>query len=557
MPALSAQLRTVRAIQQVEEGSPVASASRNNRIDRSYLKRRIKGVPTREEVDEGKQTLSSIQEAFLADWAIVQGRLGHAPRLTYFKTFAQGILNTNGARQALGRNWYARFLKRNPNVKSIRSTMIDYKRANGVTPENINIFFDRLDDPALAPIPPRFWYNADEMGVFQGHGDNGLVVGEAYRKRILVKDPTNLTWITMLECTCADGSILPPLIIFAGSSVQQQWFPDDDDDRYRNWHFTTSTNGWTNQNIAVKWLREVFIPHTQPEDPNQWRVIVLDGHNSHTTEEFMELCVLHKIYLLFLCPHTSHVCQPNDLGLFPNVKGCYKRKLRMACFFHLESFPGKEEFLYAYYLARQAYAKPKYILSGWKAAGIWPRDREKILQSHWVTGADRASATRPSKPVFPIQSSPRFDEIMAGIYLSTPKSSRDLVLIEQALGGMNNLYRNPTVRLLFRKLGKALDLQTAQLTEERSRTAALTEALKKTKPKKRKAVHEDPQSTFVRIMDVKKVKVGMGLIEDAPAAQEIPDSQENGEESDTSVREEIVVQTRYSDSENGSNWSDN
>lgn len=58
--------------------------------------------------------------------------------------------------------------------------MIDYKRASGATVENINVFFDRLEIPEIAAISPEHSYNGDEMGIMEGIGDNGIVVGEAY-----------------------------------------------------------------------------------------------------------------------------------------------------------------------------------------------------------------------------------------------------------------------------------------------------------------------------------------------------------------------------------------
>jgi hypothetical protein len=56
-------------------------------------------------------------------------------------------------------------------------------------------------------------------------------VGDAYRKQIAVKDAHNLQWITIIECIFAAGTMLPPLVIFAGKYVQQQWFPNDTDNR--------------------------------------------------------------------------------------------------------------------------------------------------------------------------------------------------------------------------------------------------------------------------------------------------------------------------------------
>jgi hypothetical protein len=96
----------------------------------------------------------------------------------------------------------------------------------------------------------------------------------------------------------------------------------------------------------------------------------------------MELCIIYKIYIVYLCPYISHVCQPNDLEPYSHLKRIYKRSLFFACILLCESFPGKEEFLHAYYLARKRALVPKVIKAKWAAAGIWPRNRQKVLQSH-------------------------------------------------------------------------------------------------------------------------------------------------------------------------------
>jgi hypothetical protein len=38
--------------------------------------------------------------------------------------------------------------------------------------------------------------------------------------------------------------------------------------------------------IAMKWLREVYIPETQPKNRGEWRLLVLDEHANHMTKPF-------------------------------------------------------------------------------------------------------------------------------------------------------------------------------------------------------------------------------------------------------------------------------
>jgi hypothetical protein len=88
MANLPEKFRLIDAVIAVNRGESIRHAAKRNELDRCYIQRRLDGVPTREEYNEGLQSLSNVQESWLADWAITQERLGHAPPLLYFKQFA-------------------------------------------------------------------------------------------------------------------------------------------------------------------------------------------------------------------------------------------------------------------------------------------------------------------------------------------------------------------------------------------------------------------------------------------------------------------------------------
>ena len=73
---------------------------------------------------------------------------------------------------------------------------MDYQRLNGATPTSARALHSRLQLKEIKDIPARNRYNADEIGFMEGMGENDLVLGEAGRKRILLKDGNKRTWIT-------------------------------------------------------------------------------------------------------------------------------------------------------------------------------------------------------------------------------------------------------------------------------------------------------------------------------------------------------------------------
>jgi hypothetical protein len=92
----------------------------------------------------------------------------------------------------------------------------------------------------------------------------------------------------------ATGSYLNPGIIFKGKDLQAQWFLSE----FRKlapWHFICSEKGWTDNEIAVAWLQDVFLPQTTPKNEEDSRLLILDGHKSHTSVRFSSF--EHKPYL--------------------------------------------------------------------------------------------------------------------------------------------------------------------------------------------------------------------------------------------------------------------
>jgi hypothetical protein len=50
-----------------------------------------------------------------------------------------------------------------------------------------------------------------------------------------------------------------------------------------DWYYITSENGWTDNHIAVEWLKEVYLPQTRPSDESDARLLIVDCHGSHVS----------------------------------------------------------------------------------------------------------------------------------------------------------------------------------------------------------------------------------------------------------------------------------
>lgn len=127
-----------------------------------------------------------------------------------------------------------------------------------------------------------------------------------------------------------------------------------------------------------------------------------------------------------------------------------------------------------------------------------------MLNNRFVRMGGRITKIAAAEPIpEPVQ--PQYLEVLSYTTAKTPKSSRDIVDLQRAFAKMDPTFGKPTARLMFRKLGKALDISTVKLTAVELENCQLTEAIKKSKEKKKKVVPA-PNEEFVQLRDVAKVK---------------------------------------------------
>jgi 4-hydroxybenzoate polyprenyltransferase len=231
----------------------------------------------------------------------------------------------------------------------------------------------------------------DEYGLMEGQGTNGMVVGSVKTRAVQRKDPGSRAWTSFIECISATGVALPPAVIFKGKSVQQQWFPVEKDG-LDDWLFTATEKGWTDRAVALEWLQRVFIPLTKPKDPTHARLLILDGHDSYTADDFMWYCFQNNVHLVFLPAHTSHVLQPLDLSIFSPLKHAYRKYLNNINTWAESTVVGKRTMLRCLLKARQDAITARNIKTGWKAAGLWPVSMAKPLMSRLLLENSNNSA---------------------------------------------------------------------------------------------------------------------------------------------------------------------
>ena len=493
-------------------------------IPRTTLTSRITGAQRRRDAFEPYQSLSQVQEERLTAWVLGQVAIGNPPPHAQIREFARRILLAQGHPQpTIGKAWLSRFIRRNPILRTQRARKIDSVRVNGATTAIIQQWWAYLRVPFVTAILPANRYNMDEFGLMEGQGANGLVVGSSHTRAIQRKVPGSRAWTSFIECISATGSALPPAVIFRGKSVQQQWFSMDLD-ALGGWLFTSTDKGWINQAVALEWLEKIFIPLTKPEDPTQQRLLILDGHNSHTTVDFMWLCHINHIHVIYLPAHTSHVLQPLDLSIFSPLKNGYRKYLNQMNNWSESTVIGKMAMIQCIQKARYDALISKNIKAGWKATGLWPVSIAKPLMSRLLLensnktpkkGSDGQAQLSPYTP-YTSRSRPTVGSAIVG-EISTPRKRSDLRKLLAP-----ETFRNlpPTAqRLALLKVQKSWDTKEFDQAHLQQRLEAQEVELELAKPSKRKKVVPDPNSLFVDIEQIRQAQIEAGRAEKSPVEE--------------------------------------
>lgn len=208
-------------------------------------------------------------------------------------------------------------------------------------------------------------YNFDETGYAMGLTATAKVVTRAdmYGRRQVIQ-PGNREWVTSIECVNSMGWVLPPCTIFKGSVHIEGWYQESK--LSSNWRIEVIPNGWTSDEIGLRWLQKVFIPETSSRMTGRYCLLVLDGHGSHPTPEFDKTCSGNNIIPVCMPPHSSNYCQPLDVCCFSPLKRTYGNLVQNRMqhgFNHMD----KLDFLEAYPDARKQAFASDTIKNGFRA----------------------------------------------------------------------------------------------------------------------------------------------------------------------------------------------
>ena len=211
------------------------------------------------------------------------------------------------------------------------------------------------------------------------------VVTRKGQKKVRYRTSGQKAQITVLGCASAAGQTLPPFIIFAAKQLNQLWTENE----VPGSRYGVSDKGWIDQELFRIWLEEHFLTNAVSQRPLR---LLLDGHSSHFEPQCIQLAKDNDVIVFCLPPHTTHECQPLDVGLF----GPLKRHWQQAChsFYQKNATQiiSKYNFNQVFKDAWLNAVVPANVCAGFRKAGVFPFNPNAVPVCNKQSGEDDKDA---------------------------------------------------------------------------------------------------------------------------------------------------------------------
>ncbi len=380
-------------------------------VPNSTVAHRRAGRPSVAETDRISQRLSKQEEKVLIQYIRDLQRQHLCPNYAQIRRMVVKLLQSKGDKIRLGKHYVQRLISRHPELKTRRNRQMDVKRLMALDSDVIKRFFAEFEHlRSTYAVESQDIYNMDETGFQIGQTASKYVVYDPAMGRPIAPTSDNTQWVTIIECMNTERAI-KPYLIFVGKNPEHHMFSQNEELPDVIWAF--SPKGWTDEELAVDWLHRIFIP--QASKQGKHIILILDSQKSHITGEFQYLCLENNIHPLYLPAHATHKLQPLDVGPFSPLSAAYSRTVE-------EYTPtgvavlNRSVFTLLYIQARQQAFTERNIRAGWRRAGIWPINKQRLLNDPEIKNFGR---TTPEYQPAPVKEGPNH------LY-STPKKANEI-----------------------------------------------------------------------------------------------------------------------------------
>jgi len=178
---------------------------------------------------------------------------------------------------------------------------------------------------------PHLLFNLDETALELSHGRPLRIAATLNEQRPIVSAPRGHNeHITYLPITNAAGFAFPKILLLSGVL---NFVPESAQENLTRVISFRINKGWMKTEIFYDIIMDYLTPairelRTQLGIPHAPAWILTDGHISRYNPYLLRALRNNNINLFIFPPHSTHLLQPLDVGVFAPLKQTYKRLLR-------------------------------------------------------------------------------------------------------------------------------------------------------------------------------------------------------------------------------------
>ena len=356
-----------------QKGYSIYKAAKLSGVPKNTLRDRTAGLVSPKCIKSGTPSLfSNTEESDLVQHSKETSVLGYGYSRKQLANLISDTAIFLGKRPKnlprVSQKWVTKFIHCHPELKCVKPRPLSMYRAKCCTPAVVNKYFtdlkEILEKYDLLTNPSKM-FNIDETGFSPEHCPP-KVIGDKNVKLQSVTSPRSFT-TTVIGAASASGVIVPPYFVFKGKRSSNDLM----EGAAPGSSFSMSDSGWSNSTIFQDYLKNHFIKDV-PNVGIENIVVFYDGHKSHVCGPLIEWANENKIILYILPPHTSHLLQPLDVGMFGPLKKAYYAQVNSFMRNHVGQVVSRYNICSIISKAYLLSMTPSNAVNAFKKSGIFP-----------------------------------------------------------------------------------------------------------------------------------------------------------------------------------------